>query len=126
MTTWEKIGTCLKAWSLCILLLTIVSGSTTPSSNTKKTRRGSLSEHQHKRLARSPQIFGNSFDPITIDEVKDHFGLPVPAAGPRSRENPRRQQGRSSLSARQSSNSRSLFSEISIQGRKKSTPVRFP
>ena len=62
----------LQASYLCTLLL-LISSATPSSSNTEKGRSGSLGQHPHKRLARSPQTFGNSFDPIPADEVREHF-----------------------------------------------------
>merc|ERR1711892_236988 len=72
MSRLRKQRDCLQASYLCTLLL-LISSATPSSSNTEKARSGSLDQQPHKRLARSPQTFGNSFDPIPADEVREHF-----------------------------------------------------
>ena len=57
--------------SLCILCQLI--STATPSYYDNKKISGSLGQLTHRRLARSPQTFGNSFDPIPVDQVRDHF-----------------------------------------------------
>ena len=57
------------------ILLLLIPCATPSSSNTDllQAQKGLLSQHPHKRLSRSSQTFGNSFDPIPADEVRDHF-----------------------------------------------------
>ena len=57
--------------SFCILYQLI--STTTPSYYDNKKLSGSLEQQAHRRIARNPQLFGNSFDPIPVDEVRDHF-----------------------------------------------------
>merc|ERR1711892_915036 len=111
MSRLRKQRDCIQASYLCTLLL-LISSATPSSSNTEKARSGSLGQQRHKRLARGPQTFGNSFDPIPADEVREHFAA---GTGARDITEPTRARPVSSL-----------FSEISCQSQRKSTPVRFP
>merc|ERR1711892_202057 len=72
MSRLRKQRDCLQALYLCTLLL-LISSATPSSSNTEKPRSGSLDQHPHKRLPRSPQTFVNSFNPIPVDKVREHF-----------------------------------------------------